>query len=114
MLRWGIELSKFDIEYQPKSAIKGQVLADFIVERSEVHPQEVRDKRWILETDGSSRMQGGGPGMVLRTPEGSTIVQAVKLGFVVSNNEAEYEVILLRLRVAKWLSIAALELRCNS
>ena len=29
---WAIELSKFDIQYQPQIAIKGQVIADFIVE----------------------------------------------------------------------------------
>ena len=33
LLKWAIELSEFDIEYRPKSAIKGQVLAHFIVER---------------------------------------------------------------------------------
>ena len=29
---WAIELSEFDIQYQPQIAIKGQVIADFIVE----------------------------------------------------------------------------------
>ena len=38
LLKWAIELSDFDIEYHLRSAIKGKVLADFIVERSEVHP----------------------------------------------------------------------------
>ena len=36
LLKWVVELSEFDIEYRPKTAIKGQVLADFIMERSEV------------------------------------------------------------------------------
>ena len=29
---WAIELSKFDIQYRPRTTIKGQVVADFIVE----------------------------------------------------------------------------------
>ena len=29
---WAIELSKFDIRYRPRTAIKGQVVADFIAE----------------------------------------------------------------------------------
>ena len=29
---WAIELSEYDIQYQPQIAIKGQVVADFIVE----------------------------------------------------------------------------------
>ena len=29
---WAIELNEFDIQYRPRTAIKGQVIADFIVE----------------------------------------------------------------------------------
>ena len=90
------------------------MLVDFIVERSEVHPQGFGDERWILETYRSSQVQGGGVAMVLRKLEGSTIAQAVKLTYTVSNNEVEYEAVLLQLRVAKQLSIAAIELRCDS
>ena len=32
MVTWLVELSEFDIQYEPKSAIKAQVLADFLVE----------------------------------------------------------------------------------
>lgn len=32
LLKWTIELSQFDIEYKPRGAIKGQALADFILE----------------------------------------------------------------------------------
>ena len=32
MIQWAIELSQFDIEYQPRMAIKAQVLLDFIAE----------------------------------------------------------------------------------
>ena len=55
LLKWAIELSEFDIEYRPRTAIKGQVLADFVVERSKMRTQGVADEQWILETDGSSR-----------------------------------------------------------
>ena len=37
LLKWAIELSDFDKEYQPRTEIKGQVLADFVVERLETH-----------------------------------------------------------------------------
>ena len=30
MIQWAIELSQFDIEYLPRTAIKAQALADFI------------------------------------------------------------------------------------
>ena len=32
MVQWAIELSQFDIEYHPRTAIKVQALADFIAE----------------------------------------------------------------------------------
>ena len=32
MVLWAIELSEFDIQYYPRTAIKGQVVIDFIVE----------------------------------------------------------------------------------
>ena len=37
LMKWAIELSEFDIEYQSRMTIKGQVLIDFVVERSETH-----------------------------------------------------------------------------
>ena len=52
------------------------MLAHFIVEKMEVHPQGDEDEMWVLE-----RAQGGGVGMLLRTPEGSTITQAMKRSF---------------------------------
>ena len=30
MVLWSIELSEFDIQYRPRTVIKGQVIADFI------------------------------------------------------------------------------------
>ena len=32
MVLWAIELSEFDVQYHPHTAIKGQVVSDFIAE----------------------------------------------------------------------------------
>ena len=40
LMKWAIELSEFDIRYNPKTAIKGQVLADFVMEFTSVEPAE--------------------------------------------------------------------------
>ena len=32
MLKWSLELSKFDIQYESRKAIKAQALADFVAE----------------------------------------------------------------------------------
>ena len=36
LMKWAIELSEFDIRYKTKTAIKGQVLADFVMELTSV------------------------------------------------------------------------------
>ena len=32
MALWAIELSEFDVQYHPRTAVKGQIVADFIAE----------------------------------------------------------------------------------
>jgi len=34
MVRWAVELSEFDIQYEPRGSVKGQVYVDFLVELS--------------------------------------------------------------------------------
>ena len=114
LLKWSFELSGFNIEYHSRSTVKGQVLDDFIVEILDVQPQDIGETLWILETDRSSKAVGGGISMVLQSLEGLSITQAVKFAFSTSNNEIEYEAVLLGLWLTKELSIMHLELRCDS
>ena len=97
LLKWAMKLSEFNIEYRLRSTIKGQALADFIIEMSDVQPWDLGEKLWILETDGLSRIVEEGAEMNLQSPKHSSITQAVKFAFVASNNEAEYDIMLLGL-----------------
>jgi len=58
MVRWAVELSEFDIQYEPRGSIKGQVSADFVAELSlGGDPQEVElGSQWMLSVDGSSNL----------------------------------------------------------
>ena len=96
LMKWAIELSEFDIRYKPKNAIKGQVLADFVMEFTSVEPakntQTMTDLPiWRLSVDGAANAQGSRAGLILTSPEGIDIEDALKFGFQASNNEAEYE-----------------------
>ena len=54
MLKWAIELSEYRIKYQFRLAIKGQVMADFIVEIPQKSSQLARPSEngwWILHVD---------------------------------------------------------------
>ena len=55
LMLWAIELSEFDIKYRPRTAIKGQIVADFIAEftRDEDKGAE-KSPQWSIYTDGSS------------------------------------------------------------
>ena len=70
LLKWAIDLSEFDIIYCMRSAVKDQVLADFIVELSNRSKVSLLELLWIFETDGSSKAVGGEVGMVLLSLDG--------------------------------------------
>ena len=40
LVKWAIELSEFNVRYKQRTTIKGQVLADFIMEFTSVEPTE--------------------------------------------------------------------------
>ena len=40
LMKWAIKLSEFDIRYKPKTTIKGQVLADFVMKFTSTKPAE--------------------------------------------------------------------------
>ena len=43
MLKWAVELNMFNLAFEPRKAIKGQALADFIVELTRATIEIVRD-----------------------------------------------------------------------
>ena len=50
---------------------------------------------WTLQVDGVSRSSESGVGLLLKSTTGEQLEQAIRLRFPTSNNEAEYEAILL-------------------
>ena len=56
---------------------------------------------WELYVDGSSSEHGSGVGVLLISPKGHKIPYALRFGFKITNNEAEYEALLAGLCLAK-------------
>ena len=55
MALWAIKLSEFNVQYRPRTAIKGQVVVDFIAEYTQPEDEGAEgQKLWIIYTDGSS------------------------------------------------------------
>ncbi|RDX83975.1 hypothetical protein CR513_35042, partial [Mucuna pruriens] len=112
MTGWVIELSEFDIAYERKGHMKAQVLANFINEltinsNDEEAPKENRE--WTLYVDKSSNKRGSGAGVILEGSSGF-----LRFGFYASNNHAEYEALLVRIRLAKELGATRLILKSDS
>ena len=102
MVQWVVELSQFDIEYNPRIAIKAQALANFIAEFT-IPDEEIQDEsgRWTIQTDGSSTRKKGGVGFIINIPERDVLKYVVQLQFPTTNNEAKFEAILTGLRIGR-------------
>ena len=119
LMKWAIELSEFDIRYNPKTAVKGQVLADFAMEFTLAEPAENTQTTtdlpiWNLSVDGAANAQGSGAGLILTSPEGIDIKYALRFGFKASNNEAEYEAVIAGLNLAHSMEVDQLEVCSDS
>ncbi|XP_072054885.1 uncharacterized protein [Arachis hypogaea] len=111
MLAWSIELSQFDIKFEPQYTIKAQAMADVIAEMT---PGNSTPKSWKLHVDGSSNVTSGGAGVILENQNGVVIEQSVRYKFSVSNNQAEYEALLAGLALAKEVGAKVLEINTDS
>ncbi|XP_012846942.1 PREDICTED: uncharacterized protein LOC105966912 [Erythranthe guttata] len=89
MVKWAVEMGQFDISYEPRIAIKGQALADFLQETTRPEEQGV----WKVFVDGSANASGSGVGVFL-AEAGEELEYAIRLPFKASNNEAEYEAVI--------------------
>ena len=119
LMKWAIELSEFDIRYKPKTTVKGQILADFVMEFAPVglaEPTQSEDDLpiWKLSVDGASNAQGSGAGLILTSPEGIDVEYALRFGFHASNNEAEYEAVIAGLNLAHSLEVDQLKVHSDS
>ena len=70
MVQWAIELSQFDIQYRPRTAIKAQALADFIAEFTSPEREDNQGELWMIHTDVLFTQKRGGAGIVITSLEG--------------------------------------------
>jgi ribonuclease HI len=116
LVNWSVELRQFDIEFHPRTSIKGQVLADFLLEFNNTPEREELPKKetWVVFVGGSSANRKSGVEVALTSPDGEKFQYAIKLDFVTTNNEAEYEVVLARLSIAREMRAKNVEIRSDS
>ena len=115
----------------PRTSVKGQVLADLVAEFAEC-PEEAsmkqnnmdeksvgsissqRSPSWRVYVDGASNQRGAGLGLVLVSPEGVIIEKSLRLGFSATNNEAEYEALLMGMSMVQKMNGKVVEIFSDS
>jgi hypothetical protein len=76
-------LSEYTVDFERRSAIKSQVLADFVVDwTSPTHnPSEDMLTPWVVQCDGAWCHKGVGISVVVTSPTGIVIRYAARLIF---------------------------------
>jgi ribonuclease HI len=97
--------------------MKGQVIADFMVDHAVVAEGEmcvVEKTPWSLYFDRSVCGKGQGVGCVIVSPNGRHVDLFVRLEFDCTNNKAEYEAHLYNLEYLKDMGVKDVNLFCDS
>ena len=129
--KWGMNLGPFDIKYMPRISIKGQVLIDLVVEFAESPLEERMEKQdmvgksvglvslqeplfWRVYVDSATNHRGSGVRLVLISPERIIIEKSLKLGFSTTNNETEYETLLVEMTLVQKMNGKAVKIFLDS
>jgi hypothetical protein len=99
------ELSEYIIDFERQSAIKLQILADFVAEWKgpQVQIDTVQESPWLVYCDSAWGSTEPGTAAILTSPSSIKLRYAARLQFTIvtdkcTNNIIEYETILLGLR----------------
>ncbi|XP_057770724.1 uncharacterized protein LOC130990511 [Salvia miltiorrhiza] len=110
MVKWAVELGEYDVEYEPRTAIKAQALADFIQETTRRPMPEF----WVAFVDGSVTNEGCGIGVYIVSPGYGIYQFAIKFTCRMSNNEAKYEAVVRGAHILSELKADCVIIKTNS
>ncbi|GAA0152265.1 hypothetical protein LIER_37459 [Lithospermum erythrorhizon] len=122
---WAIELNEFEISYIPRTTIKAYALAEFVIEctarappkvqtQSEEQQEEANEFEWSMHVDGARNDKGVGAGVLITGPQGVTMEYTLRFLFHTTNNEAEYETMIVGLKLVSSLNIAEVLVKGDS
>ena len=115
----------------PRTLVKGQVVADLVAEFAEISTEKRVEEEntngksvWVISVqeplswkvcvDGAANYKGSSVRLVLTSPEGITIEKSLRLGFSATNNEVEYEALLVGMTMIQKLGGKAIEFFSDS
>ncbi|XP_075670217.1 uncharacterized protein LOC142639982 [Castanea sativa] len=124
-------LGAFDIKYMPQTSFEGQVLAnlvaEFIKSLIEIEDEEHNSggmqvkaiylqgpSSWKLYVDGVANQKGSKVGVVVVSPDRITFEKSLRLGFSATNNEAEYETLIVGIAMVQKMGGKVVKVFSNS
>jgi ribonuclease HI len=112
--KWAYASIEYDLAYDPLNSMKGQVVDNFIIGHS--IDRNIGEScnlvsicPWKLFFDGSVCRKGQGVGVVLVSPRGAIFETSARLEYFCTNNQAEYEAILLGLEILSSMGVKHVE-----
>jgi hypothetical protein len=108
--KWAVKLGVLTLDFKPQTAIKSQAPVDFMAEwrENQVEAPTNQPEHWVMYFDGSFKLGGGGAGVLFISSRGEQLKYVFQILFEIPNNEAEYEALLYRLRLAIFLGMKQL------
>jgi ribonuclease HI len=108
--KWAYALIKYDLAYELLKSMKGQVVADFIVEH-QIDDTHKLDMSYLIVTpctlyfDESISNKGQGLGIVLVLPSNASFYSSSRLKTYCTNNQDEYEALLFGLELLNCMGV---------
>jgi ribonuclease HI len=106
--KWAYALVEYDLIYEPIKAMKGKVVADFIIDHCvdlEGSMCLADGEVWMLFFDGSMCSQRQGIGCLIVSSHGVEYELSIWLEFECTNNQAKYEALLTGLETLVELGV---------
>jgi hypothetical protein len=108
--KWAYALVEYDLACEPSRSMKGQIVADFIVEHwiDNEHDLEtgyIICTPWKPYFDGSVCDNERGIGVVLVSPSGATFEFSNRLEEYCTNNQVEYDALLFGLEILQSMGV---------
>jgi ribonuclease HI len=116
--KWAYALIEYDLVFESLKTMKGQVVANFIVEhRVDVEHDDslsleinfISYTSWKLYFDGSACSSGQGIHIVIISPNGDNFEASSQFSQFYTNNQAEYEAFLFGLEILASMKVGHVE-----
>ncbi|KAK2976298.1 hypothetical protein RJ640_002726 [Escallonia rubra] len=118
MGKWVLAFDRIQLNICSSKAVKGQVLADFLANHPCSNPEDgviyVGIAPWKMTFDGSTTSQGAGAGIMLISPDGNIHQFAFQIKKHCSNNQAEYEALIIGLEILLDMHITTVQISGDS